>query len=145
MKTIIKKRADKEYMREKEREFEEKYGTLDSLGQKVSIEKCSSPTIIDDYEIWKASRKGAEMEEEIVFYDSSIFGVISASRAEILDFLAKNGVGSIKELAQTIKRDYKNVYFDIMALKRQELLEIRNEGREKIPVSRVERIEILFD
>ncbi len=145
MKAIIRKRADEEYMREKEREFEEKYGTLDSLGQKVSIEKCSLPMLIDDYEIWRAYRRGAEVEEETVFHDSSIFSVISCSRAEILDFMSKNQVRSIKDLAQAVKRDYKNVYFDIMILKKQELVEIRRNGREKIPVSRVEKIEILFD
>lgn len=145
MRAIIKKRADREHIREKRKEFREKYGTLDSLGQKVSIEKCSFPALIDDYEMWKAIEKGCEIEEEIIFYDSSIFHIMTSSRADMLDFVSRNRVGSIKELAHAVKRNYKNVYFDIMALKKQELVEIKKKGREKVPVSRVEKIEILFD
>lgn len=145
MRAIIKKRADREYLHQKQKEFREKYGTLDSLGQKVSIEKCSFPELIDDYEIWKAIKKGGEIEEEIIFYDYSIFHIMSSSRADMLDFVSKNSIGSIKELAHAMKRDYKNVYFDIMALKKQELVEIKKKGREKVPVSRIEKIEILFD
>ncbi len=145
MKVVIRKRADKEYTLKKQKDHREKYGTLDSLGQKASIEKCSFPELIDDYELWKAIGKGGEMEEEIIFHDSSIFQIMSRSRAEILDFMSKNSVGSIKELAHAVKRDYKNVYFDIMILKKQELVEIKKKGRENIPVSRIEKIEILFD
>ena len=145
MKTLIRKKADKDYIRRKQKELKEKYGTLDSLGQKASIEKCSFPELIDDYELWKALKKGGELEEEIIFHDSSIFQILSPSRAEILDYMSKNTVGSIKDLAHAVKRDYKNVYFDITALKKQELVEIRKKGRENMPVSRVEKIEVLFD
>ncbi len=145
MKVVIKKRADKEYMLKKERELKEKYGSIDSLGQKASIEKCSFPALIDDYELWKAIEKGCEIEEEIIFQDSSIFRTLSPSRIEMLDFMSKNSVASIKELAHAVKRDYKNVYFDITALKKQELVELIKKGRENIPVSRIEKIAILFD
>ena len=145
MKAVIIKRADKNYIRGKQKELRERYGSLDSLGQKASIEKCSFPELIDDYELWKALKKGGDMKEEVIFHDSSIFQILSPSRAEILDFMSRNTVGSIKELAHAVKRDYKNVYFDIAALKKQELVEMRKKGRENIPVSRIEKIEILFD
>lgn len=145
MKVIMRKKADEGYMEEMQRAFSEKYGSLDSLGQRTGIEKCSSPGLIDDYEIWKAIRKGAEMEEEIMFSDYSIFDVLRGPRVEMLDFIRKNTVRSIKELAQVMKRDYKNVYFDLSALQEYDLVEIRKKGRERAPVSRIESIEIIFE
>ena len=145
MKVIIRKRADEEYLEEREREFSERYGSLDSLAQRTGMEKCSNPSIIDDYEVWKAIRKGAEMEEELIFSDSSIFDALRSSRVEMLEFINRNRVESIKELAHALKRDYKNTYFDIGALQAYGLVEMRKEGRKRVPISRIESIEVVFE
>jgi predicted transcriptional regulator len=145
MKVIMIKRSTDEHMKEMERDFEEKYGSIDSLAQKTGIEKCSVPSQIDDYEVWKAIRKGAELEEEIVFSEYSIFDALKSSRIEMLEYIRKHRVESIKELAQALKRDYKNIYFDLSALQDYELVEIKVTGRRRVPTSRIEKIEIIFE
>jgi hypothetical protein len=145
MKVIIKNRVDGEYIKEKADELVEKYGSLDSLGQKASIGKCASPSTVDDYELLKALLKGAEMEEETVFHDYSIFSVLGETRVEILDYLQKNRASSIKELASALSRDYKNMYYDLTVMQKMELVSITKKGRKRVPVSRVKKIEILFD
>ena len=145
MKVIMRKRADREYMEEMERELEERYGSIDSLAQRTGIEKCSVPSLIDDYEMWKAIKKGAEFEEEVIFSEYSIFDALKASRVEMLEYIRKHRVESIKDLAQALKRDYKNIYFDLSALQEYELVEMKKIGRKRVPVSRIESIEISFD
>ncbi len=145
MKVIIRNRVDGEYVHEKADELMRKYGSLDSLGQKASIEKCASPSVVDDYELLKALSKGAEMEEETIFHDYSIFSVLGETRVEILDYLQKNRVRSIKELASALSRDYKNIYYDLTVMRRMELISMVKNGKERVPVSRVKRIEILFE
>ena len=142
MRVLIRKEADAEYIGEMERSLAGRYGSFDSLGQKASIEKCSSPRTVDDYELWKAIKKGAEMEEEVIFHDYGLFGTMSESRAEILDYLSNHSVGSIKELALALNRDYKNIYFDVSALRKMELISLAGRGRKKAPVCRVREIEI---
>jgi len=145
MKVIIQNRVEKDYTKERAEELMEKYGSLDSLGQKASIGKCASPSVVDDYELLKALLKGAEMEEETVFHDYSIFSVLGETRVEILDYLQKNRVGSIKELASALSRDYKNIYYDLTVMRKMELISLVKRGKERVPVSRVKRIEILFE
>ena len=145
MKVIMRKRADNEYMEEMEREMEERYGSIDSLAQRTGIEKCSVPALIDDYEVWKAIKKGAELEEEVIFSEYSIFDALKASRVEMLEYLRKHRVESIKDLAQTLKRDYKNIYFDLSALQDYELIEMKKMGRKRVPFSRIESIEVKFE
>ena len=145
MKVIIQNRVGKDYTKERAEELMEKYGSLDSLGQKASIGKCASPSVVDDYELLKALLKGAEMEEETVFHDYSIFSVLGETRVEILDYLQKNRVESIKELASALSRDYKNIYYDLTVMRKMELISLVKKGKERVPVSRVKRIEILFE
>ncbi len=145
MKVRVRNRVDGDYVKEKADELIARYGSVDSLGQKASIGKCASPSVVDDYEMLRALLKGAEMEEETVFHDYSIFSVLGESRVEILDYLQKNRVSSIKELASALSRDYKNVYYDIMVMKRMELISLVKKGRERVPVSRVKKIEIVFE
>lgn len=145
MRVIMRKKSGEEGIKDIEDELIERYGSIDSLGQRTGIEKCSHPEIVDDYEVWKAIKKGAIIEEEIIFSDYSIFNALSASRVEMLELIRKNRYGSIKELAQALKRDYKNVYFDLRALTEYNLVEIRKKGRDRMPISRVESIEIVFD
>jgi len=83
--------------------------------------------------------------EEIIYKTSDFYSVLTPRRVEILDYIHTNKPASVKNLALETKRDYKNVYDDVLALEKFDLLEFVREGKNKRPVSRVTGIEISFD
>jgi len=125
--------------------WKKKYGSMASLQHKVMISKCSSPEDVENYIIWKYLASGAELEETVIFENAEIFDVFSPKRGDIMDYLAKNDVASIRELANKLRRNYKNVYDDLKALKKYELIELRESGRALKPCATPSAIRIIFE
>ena len=125
--------------------FEKEYGSLSSLNQKVLISKCTSPEKMSDYVLWKYLSQNAEFHDNIVVEDTSVFEVLSPRRAELLEYLMNNDIPSIKNLADSLKRNYKNVYDDLQALAKYDLVELAESGRSLKPCSVVTNIEISFE
>lgn len=121
--------------------LEERYGSLENLHQKFAVGKCHNPEYVDDYMVWKAlSEEEVRFTERVVLKNLDIYLMMSPKRMEILDYLSSHTTESIKTLALELKRDYKNVYDDIMALKKFGLVELLVEGKNKRPITRIERI-----
>lgn len=126
-------------------EFARKHGSLGSLHQRVLISKCSTPKQMSDYVLWKHLSSGADLKDTIVVENSDIFNVLSPKRVELLEFLTNNEVKSIKSLAHRLHRNYKNVYDDLRALSKYDLIELRAVGRSVVPCSIVSEIDLRFD
>jgi predicted transcriptional regulator len=146
MQTEILKTYSNEQITAEKRSFEEKYGSIENLHQKFAVGKCQNPEFVDDYMVWKAiSEEEARFTERVVLKNLDIYQMMSPKRMEILDYLSSHSTESIKTLAIELKRDYKNVYDDIMALKKFGLIELLVEGKNKRPTTRIERIVVQPD
>lgn len=145
MKVRIIKKRKKSDIRDMMADWEQKYGKLSSLNQKVLISKCSSPERMADFVLWKYLSQGAELQDIIVVEDPDVFEVLSPRRAELLEFLMDNDVASIKKLADKLGRNYKNVYDDLQSLAKYDLVELRGAGRSLKPFSVVTKLEVIFN
>jgi len=145
MKVRIVKQKNRADIEDLIREGKEKYGSFDSLQHKVQISKCSVPGVMNDYVIWKYLSAGAELTESIVFTNTDLFDVLSPKRAELLMYLANNEVDSIRDLAKKSHRNYKNVYDDLKALTKFELVELKGRGRALKPCCSVTQIDVDFE
>lgn len=125
--------------------WKKRYGSMASLQQRVMISKCSSPADIDNYITWKYLTSGAELEETVIFENAEVFDVFSTKRGEIMEYLANHEVSSIRELANKLRRNYKNVYDDLKALKKYELIELREAGRSLKPCCSASALKIIFE
>ncbi|MCI0480705.1 MAG: hypothetical protein L0213_03855 [Candidatus Dadabacteria bacterium] len=126
-------------------DFAKRYGSLESLQHKVAISKCASPAQMDDLVIWKNLQAGAELVEEIVLDGPDIYGALSPRRVELVEYLAKHGAKSIRQLSATLKRNYKNIYDDLRALGAYDIVEFIPAGRSRQPACFVSSIETVFD
>jgi len=78
-------------------------------------------------------------------FDSKRLASLTSKRVELLNHLANTRVESINELAHKIKRDIKNVYEDLLALKELGLLKLKRRGkRNVVPETLVEKIAFLI-
>jgi hypothetical protein len=147
--------------------MEKKYKKFEELQTEVQKERCNAPEMIDDYMLWQAiinsdrvqdnddkfgsalaaadSMVITRFKEEITNHSSDFFSVLTPRRMELLEFVYKTHPRSVKDLAAELKRDYKNVYDDLLALQRFQLLEFVREGKNKRPVARLSAIEVLWD
>ena len=144
MKVSITKKRTKSDIQYMIQDWEKTYGSLSSLSQKVLISKCASPEKMSEYVLWRYLSQGAEFQDKVIVEDSKVFEVLSPRRAELLEYLMKNDVKSIKSLAKSLKRDYKNVYDDIRALATYDLVELNQVGRSLKPCSVVSNITVSF-
>lgn len=123
--------------------LERKYGSFENLRQKYSIIKCRKPEYADDYMVWKTIRAGdVKIEERVTLKTYDIYRVFTPKRMELIDYLTTHDPGSIKILAGELKRNYKNTYDDIKALESYGLVELLHEGKNKKPVTFIEKINI---
>ncbi len=146
MQTEILKSYSNEHIEAEKRRLERQYESLETLHQKISVEKCNNPQYVDDYMLWKAMEEDdVRLTDTIMLNNLDIYQMMSPKRMEILDFLSSHNTGSIKSLAIELKRDYKNVYDDVKALEKFGLIDLIVEGRNKCPITMIERISILPD
>ncbi len=126
-------------------ELNRKYGDFHSLTQKVSVSKCSSGSEMEDLMVWKYMKQGATMEEEIVFHTPDVHDTLSPRRMELIDFLGKNKVPSIRKLSEALHRNYKNTYDDLLALEAFDIIEFIPSGKSRMPICNVTGIETIFE
>jgi predicted transcriptional regulator len=98
---------------------------------------------------WSSALKGKEKtnkNENIIVCSSLKIAekIFSEPRLSILKMVARKEMCSIKELATNLKRDFKNVYHDVMFLADLGLisLEESKSGRSLKPISLYENIEL---
>ncbi len=125
--------------------LEHRYETIEKLHQKVMNEKCGDPLAVDDYVVWKALKSPDVVLTEKIAVDSpKIFADLSPKRLEILEYVRMHNVKSIKDLAEELDRNYKNVYDDLKSLEKWGLVSLPRKGKDKKPVSHVESLKVTF-
>ncbi|MEM2899923.1 MAG: hypothetical protein QXT63_03955 [Thermoplasmata archaeon] len=147
MRIEIIKKYSKEHIRKEIAKLEKKYKGLDELRERCFDEEGykNNPGLLDDFFYWHALNSGAEVYESISTYNYSILSDLTEKRLEIIDYLSNTKSGhirSIKDIASELKRDYKNVYDDIMALQKNGLIEFLKAGNKTKPIMLIERITI---
>ncbi len=125
--------------------LEHRHGTIERLQQRVLSEKCGDPMAVDDYVVWKALKSpNAVFTEKIAVDSPGIFADLTPKRLEILEYVRMHNVKSIKDLAQELDRNYKNVYDDLKSMEKWGLVSLPRRGRDKKPVSHVESLKVTF-
>jgi predicted transcriptional regulator len=146
MQTEIFKSYTKEQVEGEKNRLEAKYESIENLHQKFSVQKCRNPQFVDDYMVWKAlSEEDISITEKIVLKNLDIYQMLSQKRMEILDYLSSHDTKSLKTLALELKRNYKNVYDDIKALAKFDLVELIDDGRNKRPITKLDSISVVPD
>jgi predicted transcriptional regulator len=79
------------------------------------VEKNASHRFI---EAWHRAEAGEDFRERRVAFESweALARVLSAKRMELLGYVRRNNVTSIRALAKALGRDYSNVHADVRAL-----------------------------
>ena len=120
-----------------------RHESFEALRQRVFVERCNDPAAADDYVVWRALREeGSAVDERTVFDTPDVFRALTPRRIELLEYLSSHDVPSIKELAAKLRRDYKNAYDDLVALRAWGLVDLLREGKNQRPVSRVTSLRV---
>ena len=123
--------------------FEARNGSFDALRQRAFVERCGSPAAVDDYVVWRVLREeGGAIEDRAVYSTPDVFRALTPRRIELLEYLSSHDVPSIKDLAAKLRRDYKNAYDDLVALRAWGLVDVLREGKNQRPVSRVTSLRV---
>ena len=146
MQTEILKSFTNEQIAAEKRRLERKYESFENLQHRFSVNKCQNPDIVDDYMVWRAlNEDDVTFTEKIILKNLDIYLMMSPKRMEIIDYLVSHSTKSIKELAADLKRNYKNVYDDIKALEKFDLLDLEGEGKMRRPTTKIHSIMIKPD
>ena len=88
---------------------------------------------------------GEDVELDYISFNSieELSKVLTPKRKELLDAVKKFNPSSLKELAQILRRDYKNVYKDAILLERTGFLELKREGKRLKPEIPDDEIDIV--
>ena len=110
---------------------------------KVRRARIAVEPLAKTQERWKKALKGkAASRGEVITVAS--WDVLSSARLEILARIPTLKPGSILALSRSLKRDFKNVYADVIFLAGLGLIELREEGKRRtlIPIARFTGIEV---
>ncbi len=79
---------------------------------------------------WHRAERGEKFQERHLAFESwdALARVLSSRRMELLRYVRRNHVTSIRSLAKALGRDYSNVHADVQALARAGLLESTSKG-----------------
>jgi predicted transcriptional regulator len=117
------------------------YGGIESLSQKVSVTKCNNPKFQDELVLWRALQAPhVEVRTSVAFEGSEKVGNITPARMDLLEAIRRTRPHSVRELAMSVKRNYKNVYDDIQALCDVGLVELVVKGRKSRPICTADEI-----
>jgi Fe2+ or Zn2+ uptake regulation protein len=122
-----------------------RHGSKEELHQKVTNNKCGDPLSVDDHILWKTlTAPDSEYVEKIAVDSPDIFGDLTPRRLELLEYVRMHDVASIRDLAEKLERNYKNVYDDLRALEEWGLVSLPRRGKDKKPISHVESLKVTF-
>jgi len=76
---------------------------------------------------WKRAERGENFRERHLAFESwdALARVLTARRMELLRYVRRHDVSSIRALAKALERDYSNVHADVQALSAAGLLDTR--------------------
>lgn len=92
-----------------------------------AIERQAARRFID---AWHRAERGERFRERHLAFESweTLVRVLTAKRMELLHYVRRNKVTSVRALAKALKRDYSNVHSDVQILKAAGLLEPSEKG-----------------
>jgi predicted transcriptional regulator len=92
-----------------------------------SIKEQTSRGFID---AWHRAERGETFRERHLAFESwdALARVLTGKRMELLRFVRRNNVKSIRALAKALDRDYSNVHADVKALAGAGLLDATSRG-----------------
>lgn len=92
-----------------------------------SIEDEASQRFVD---AWHRAQRGKKFYERHLAFESwdALARVLTGKRMELLRYVRRNTVTSIRSLAKALKRDYSNVHADVQALAGAGLLDTTRKG-----------------
>ena len=84
----------------------------------------------DFIDAWHHAERGETLHERHLAFENSdmLARVLSNKRMELLSYVRRNNVTSVRALAKALKRDYSNVHADVQALAGVGLLENSRKG-----------------
>ncbi|WP_455391682.1 HVO_A0114 family putative DNA-binding protein [[Eubacterium] cellulosolvens] len=144
------------------KQLKNKYKSTEELFAEVQKYHCNAPELVDDYMLWQVlqaqekqlqyldnsivpPQAAINFKHEIVYHTADFYQVLTPRRMELLEYISNKNPKSVKSLAAELQRDYKNVYDDLLALQRYQLIDFIREGKNKRPVARLTGIEVVFD
>ena len=79
---------------------------------------------------WHRAERGETFHERHLAFENwdTLARVLSDKRMELLSYVRRNQVTSIRALAQALGRDYSNVHADVQALTKAGLLDTTSKG-----------------
>lgn len=144
MKIILRKEIDSEEKAKIKEDIQKEFDSIERLRQKVSRTGCRKPELVDKFKLLEALQDGADYNEEIILKSARALSSLSLERVKLIEYVHDNRVSSIRELAEGLNRDYKNVYDDIQILSENGLVELNRKGKRKVPTLRADKIIIEF-
>jgi len=91
------------------------------------IEKDASRRFVD---AWHRAERGESFRERHLAFESwdTLARVLTGKRMELLRYVRRHKVTSVRSLAKALRRDYSNVHADVQALAAAGLLEVGESG-----------------
>ena len=91
------------------------------------MEKEASSGFID---AWHRAEQGEIFHERHLAFKSwdTLARVLTGKRMELLSYVRRNHVTSVRALAKALRRDYSNVHADVQALAKAGLLDTTSKG-----------------
>ncbi len=91
------------------------------------LENDASRRFVD---AWHRAERGEECKERHLAFESwdALARVLTTRRMELLRYVRRHEVSSIRSLAKGLERDYSNVHADVQALARAGLLDTSAKG-----------------
>ncbi|MGC1461709.1 MAG: hypothetical protein WA802_05875 [Terracidiphilus sp.] len=92
-----------------------------------AMEEEASSRFVD---AWHRAERGKKFHERHLAFESwdALARVLTSKRMELLRYVRRNDVTSIRSLAKALKRDYSNVHADVQALAGAGLLDTTRKG-----------------
>jgi predicted transcriptional regulator len=92
-----------------------------------AIEDDASRRFVD---AWRRAERGETFHERHLAFESweTLARVLTGKRMELLRYVRRHNVTSIRSLAKALGRDYSNVHTDVQALTAAGLLDATDEG-----------------
>lgn len=92
-----------------------------------AIEAEASRRFVD---AWHRAERGEKFRERHLAFESwdALVRVLTGKRMELLHYVRRHKVTSIRALAKALERDYSNVHADVQALREAGLLEANDSG-----------------
>src|SRR5579872_2791953 len=88
-----------------------------------AMEQAAARRFID---AWHRGERGEVFQERHLAFESweTLARVLSGKRMEMLRYVRRHKVGSVRALAKALGRDYSNVHADVQALTQAGLLDV---------------------